>query len=494
MSTPLIVAFVAVLLGSSAFAQAKKAGPDLDEAKKKLLMPDEGNVRAGANICLEANNAESAELLLKTLGASQPHMRDIAFEFLEKFANPYAIAVIENACMVHKDENVRAWCADLLGAYQGKARLEPLFRALQEPSAAIKASAARALARLKAKEGVSRVASLKSHADPVVRAYANIAWAMGDIKNNAKAFAGIIDKDAGVRTALLGALPDIAPDLVVEKSKARIADADWRVRLQAVQNLQTIKTKDSVASLVLLVADGRRAIANTAEAALIKLTGKKFHGDKAWKSWWEGEGEKFEFPADTAPAESPAATGETGVFFGLPIDSDHVAFLIDRGATMGNPAPSGKGTKMEEVLGELEQTLKSLPAGTKFNVLAYNNTTSAWNKKAQPLNEKTIKGGLDFLRSQSLAGRKNIWSALLAAIEDSDIDTIYLMSDGEPEDGVYVHYNRVVDHLKRLNILRKVVIHTVHVSDPAWSAATAEWYRSQLREIAKGTGGKYVEK
>lgn len=494
MTAPLIVVLSLLLLSSPAIAQAKKGGPDLEEAKRKLLAADEGNVTVGARICVEANNPEAAELLLKTLGASQPHMRDIAFEHLEKFADPYAIAVIENACMTHKDENVRAWCADLLGAYKGKAKLEPLFRALQEPSAAIKASAARALGRVKAKEAVSRVASLKSHADPAVRAYATITWAICDIKNNAKAFAAIVDKDPGVRTALLGALPDIAPDLVVEKSKARNTDADWRVRLQAVQNLQTIKSKDSVAGLILSTGDGRRSIANVAEGALIKLTGKRFHGGAAWKSWWEAEGEKFELPADTTAAASSPAAGETGVFFGLPIDSDHVAFLIDRGATMGNAAPSGKGTKMEEVLGELEQTLKSLPAGTKFNVLAYNNTTAAWNKKAQPLNEKTIKGGLDFLRSQSLAGRKNIWSALLAAIEDTDIDTIYLMSDGEPEDGVYVHYNRVVDHLKRINILRKVVIHTVHVSDPKWSADTAEWYRSQLREIAKGTGGKFVEK
>jgi HEAT repeat protein len=474
--------------------QAKKAGPDLEEAKKKLLAPDEANVKGGAAICLEANSPESAQLLLRTLSGAQPHMRDIAFEFLEKFSNPYAIAVIENACSNDKDENIRAWCADLLGAYAGKARLEPLYRALQETNPDVKASAARALGRLKVKEAAPKLAPLKSHPNALVRTNATIAWAICDVKSNGKAFTAINERDAGVRTALLGALLDIAPELVVEKSTARITDPDWRVRLQAVQNLKTSKTKESAAALVISAGDNRRAIANVAEAALIQWTGKKFHGGPAWKTWWEAEGEKFEFPSNAVNTPGAPAAGETGVFFGLPIDSDHVAFLIDRGATMANASPSGGGTKMQEVLGELEKTLKSLPSGTKFNVLAYNTSTTAWNTKAQALNEKTAKAALDFLRAQSLAGRKDIWAALLAAIEDSDIDTIYLMSDGEPEDGLYVHYNRVVDHLKRVNLLRKVVIHTVHVSDPSWSAGTTEWYRSQLREIANGTGGKYVEK
>jgi hypothetical protein len=210
--------------------------------------------------------------------------------------------------------------------------------------------------------------------------------------------------------------------------------------------------------------------------------------------WWEAKGESFEFKSpDSKPASAPA-TGETGVFFGLPVDSDHVAFLIDRGATMASPAPSGKGSKMDEVMEELGRTLRSLPSGTRFNVYSYANNVNSWEKKPKETGEKAIASALEYLKSQPLAGRKDIWGALQSVLSDADIDTVYLMSDGEPEEGLYVHYNRVVDHIKRIEPLRKLVIHTVHVSDPSWSAGTAEWYRSQLREIAKATGGKYVEK
>jgi HEAT repeat protein len=486
---------LANFLWAPALALISLGGDELAEAKKLLEGPTEGNFNEGARRCVAANNAEAAELLLKKLGGQWPHFRDLAFEHLEKFTNPYAMAVIEQAATTSRDEMVRAWCCDLLGAYGGKSRLEPLIQGLGDSSTEVKLSAARALARIHPKSAGNRLSPLKSHADPAVRVYATFGWVLSDPKNLGKILtAAAPDRDAGARAAILGILPEVAPDEAFAKSKAAIADADWRVRLQAAENLAKIKTKDSIGALVALTGDGRRIIAKTAERELGALTGEHFSGKRAWQMWWDAKGDTFEFKDPASKPASAPASGETGVFFGLPIDSDHVVFLIDRGASMANKAPSGKGTKMDEVLEELGRTLQSLPSGTRFNVLSYANNVSAWEKKSKETNEKAIASAIGYLKSQPLLGSKDIWGALQAVIADPDIDTVYLMSDGEPEDGLYVHYNRVVDHIRRINPLRKLVIHTVHVSDPAWSAATAEWYRSQLREIAKATGGKYVEK
>ena len=59
------------------------------------------------------------------------------------------------------------------------------------------------------------------------------------------------------------------------------------------------------------------------------------------------------------------------------------------------------------------------------------------------------------------------------------------MASGEPEGGLYVHWNRVCDHLADLNRFHKVVVHTVVYSDSAW-------YREQLEHIAKATGGSFT--
>jgi len=479
--------------------QGAKKGPDLSEARKQLNASDEATFNLGARACSAANNLEGTELLLEKLGGSQPHFRDIAFEHLEKITDPYAIGLVENWVETHKDEMVRAWCADLLGAYFGKAKTAPLLKAVQENSIFIKTAAARALGRLQAKEAGGRIGSLKSSPDPLLRATAAITVARVDPKS----VEGLVkmatgDKDSGVRAACLAALPEIAPNQVLGACDAvlKTPTSDWRARLTAVECLAKLRTKESVALLVRQASDARRAVANLSEKSLIAMTGKSFHGGKAWQEWWEAQGGTFELPAAGATGQSPVTgPATTGVFFDLPVDSDHVAFLIDRGATMSAQALNLGITKMEAVIKELENTLKALPKGnTFFNVYAYSSEPTAWERKPQPLNDKTIADSLQFLKKQPLAGEKNIWAALEAVLADPDIDTVFLMSDGEPQIGTYVHYNRVVNHLQRRNVLHRMVVHTVSVSDPSWSDGVKEWYRSQLREIAKGTGGKYVEK
>ncbi len=79
---------------------------------------------------------------------------------------------------------------------------------------------------------------------------------------------------------------------------------------------------------------------------------------------------------------------------------------------------------------------------------------------------------------------KDIWQVLETVVSDPDIDTAYLLSSGEPDIGLYVHWNRVTRHLADLNRFQKVVVHTVAFSDN-------DWYRKQLMKIAEVTGGDF---
>ena len=67
---------------------------------------------------------------------------------------------------------------------------------------------------------------------------------------------------------------------------------------------------------------------------------------------------------------------------------------------------------------------------------------------------------------------------------DPELDTAYLLSSGEPDVGLYVHWNRVTRHLKDLNRFHKVVVHTVVYSG-------RKWYRDQLQKIVEATGGDF---
>ena len=58
-------------------------------------------------------------------------------------------------------------------------------------------------------------------------------------------------------------------------------------------------------------------------------------------------------------------------------------------------------------------------------------------------------------------------------LADETLDTVYLLSSGEPDTGLYVHWNRVTRHLADMNRFHKVVVHTVAYTDNAAVRATS---------------------
>ncbi len=105
-------------------------------------------------------------------------------------------------------------------------------------------------------------------------------------------------------------------------------------------------------------------------------------------------------------------------------------------------------------------------------------------KRPVEVSPKKIKKALQFVADQNLKGSKDIWKVLERVVTDPDIDTIYLLSSGEPDTGKYVHWNRVTAHLKDINRFHKVTVHTISYSDN-------KWYRDQLEKISQATGGEF---
>ena len=95
-----------------------------------------------------------------------------------------------------------------------------------------------------------------------------------------------------------------------------------------------------------------------------------------------------------------------------------------------------------------------------------------------------VVDGLFFVEDARLLGAKDIWSALQQVLEDPTIDTAYLLSSGEPDEGLYVHSNRLIPALRDLNRFHKVVVHVVAYSD-------VKFYRDQMQAIAEATQGEF---
>ena len=507
-----LLPFLLVALASSSFASAlpdffpQKGDRELKYAEQLFRRGGEPPAREAAQICSRKNSVESVEVLLEVFnsdgigpgGLWAGHYRDIAWEELPNITNPYARARVELELKNGKNAWVRAWCAQLLGIYGEQDWAPTLTKALRDRDAAVRSSAALALgqldlsstspATLKAEPALIKVSQGKT---PMERANAWISLAklmpekwvpqyLGAIEGRAK------DEDGGARCAMLGALPEIAPQEVESTSALCLSDEDWRVRLQAVEHLGAARSKTAIDRLVGATADGRPTVALQAVAFLQTLTGQKHRDTDGWAKWWQANREEFTFPEGEAEEAERSGGGETvAVYNGIQVTSDHVAFLIDKSEEMQRQLRSAGSIKDLFAHKQLAEVLAKLPESVMFNVYTYQLEVEVYGKKGPvPLTPKNLDKALAFVEKQDIGNAKDIWKVLEQVVTDPEIDTIYLLSSGEPDTGKYVHWNRVTEHLKDINRFHKVTVHTIAYTDN-------DWYREQLEKIAEAGDGEF---
>jgi len=469
--------------------------PRHDEAKRKLGDRQEGTVKQGAEIARELNDVPAVELLLDVLalevgrGLAPGHYRDVVWEALAGITDHYARLRVEEELKDSKSEWVRQWCAELLGIYGERDFGASLKRALKDKADGVRRAAARSLGMIGDPDAVTALGRLVRVKDDVLRANATEALARIDPERYAKGLIDAVrsDKDGGVRCALLAAAVEIAPERAEELATAVLApraEDDWRPRMQAVETLGAIRTKTAVDALLAALDDDRPAVSARAREALVASTGQSHLNTETWRRWWTDARETFAFPEGASQKDAGGADRSTATYYGLRLESDHVAFLIDASRAMGEPLTSRSMSKAQAAREELAQVLGALHGRLTFNVFAYNLEVEPFEKFPTELTEKTAAKALAFVEDQRLSGAKDIWKALEAVLADESIDTAYLLSSGEPDTGLYVHYNRVTRHLKDANRFRKLRVHAIAYSD-------SEWFRKQLEEIALATDGEF---
>lgn len=193
----------------------------------------------------------------------------------------------------------------------------------------------------------------------------------------------------------------------------------------------------------------------------------------------------FDFSRGRKPEARTADETVAGSFNGILFESDHVAFLIDVSQRMDQALVSQQCSRAEAAVKELEATLTRLQGKLDFSLYTYANGVTSFSKKGPvELTPKVQEKALEFVRDEPLVGSKDIWGALEVVLADPGIDTVFLLSSGEPDIGLYVHWPRVTWHLRELNRFHKLVVHAIAYDKE-------QGYRDQLRKIAEATGGEF---
>ena len=206
--------------------------------------------------------------------------------------------------------------------------------------------------------------------------------------------------------------------------------------------------------------------------------------DEIGEGWGDNEGD---------------GTGGGGAsFFGSYRKGKRVAYVVDFSGSMGSTAEGG-GTFAQALKKELTESISNLPTGMYFTVIffssrAWNLTTegddyvaNGWNGLGTaphtnwyPSNENIKKEVINRINSMPVAGGTMWYPGIKMAMSMNPPPSIvYLLSDGEPRDGL-----SVTDEMKQINP-GGTPIDTIAFEVPGEPAAL-------LMDIAKMTGGKFV--
>jgi hypothetical protein len=423
--------------------------------------------------------------------------------------------------------------------------LIPYYRELMMRDAALVERTATPLAALRTGDALAWLErAAASDSEPHVRAMA--AEALGRIGGEGprEVLAERVRKDGDslVRRRALAALMRYPLREVQSEVLAALEDEAWEVRALAIRCCVQGQLLAAVGPLVAAAGRETGRLRQDVDDALFTLVGTRMYGDgDLWQNWWEQEGAAIATRAQAqleageldralgliqswersgaAAAEraSPAepAMHVTSSFYGIPTFSDRVIFIIDLSRSMrdaaGSRPPSQGGRKdpyaepegasKEDIARwQLHRAVADLPRQASGNLIVYSESYRSWQPYMTSLRGRGRRQLHGFIDELGANGVTNLGDSLERALasagagplgagagraDELPADTIYLLSDGDPNRGRVAALPALLESVVRQNLYAGIVIHTIGIGEAAGSTF--------LRDLARHTGGEYVE-
>ena len=266
-------------------------------------------------------------------------------------------------------------------------------------------------------------------------------------------------------------------------------DEEYSVRFQAVEAILAARHKSSITPLL----DRMERESSVIRAAILNdlrlLTGEDFgYSTQMWRNWWRDHEETFQIPtleetqAAQAKRDDRKESNRTKAsFYGMRIISDRLCFVIDNSGSMTNKTPSGK-TRLKAMQDQLTETMTNLPDGTLLNMAFFAARVELWSDELKILNANSRKDAIEMITEIGTSGATMTYEGLLAGLADPRVDTIYLLTDGQPYGGALPNAGDILREVGRLNSVRHVVIHCISVGRDS----------GFLQNLAEQNNGEYA--
>lgn len=318
-------------------------------------------------------------------------------------------------------------------------------------------------------------------------------------------------KDWQTRAVVVRAFGRRRTEFAASVLRGALTDKTWQVQSAALDGLVHQRSLATIEALVafsskLDVRDnqGLRLSAQT-DDVLFRLSGHRLQGAKQWEAWLDGLDDGWAPPAqepELVEHEGVSAARRPQLFDSVESATRRAVFVVDTSASMkiktgaetNELHPAGL-SRFEIMVDELQRVVEQLPRKSSFNIIGFSDDVQWWQTKLHKASTAKKRSATKFIKSLRPDGATNSLGALEAAFADSQVDTIYFLSDGYPTAGKTMDFDRILSEVRRWNLTRSLRIHTIAFvagdGKPLQIVEDKATAKRFMQRLAQENGGRY---
>ena len=293
-------------------------------------------------------------------------------------------------------------------------------------------------------------------------------------------------KDIRVQIEALRALGRIGSnksiDLLIERIESK--RTSWPVMIAVFEAAGQIPNAKLVQPLIDRLEKEKGRLRLHIVYALNSIRGEKSHLQKSkqWQEWWDKAQESFK--PDMEKTQTFRASYRVidmfvpvnGEFYGLPIFSDKLCFVVDTSLSM-------KGDKITNLREQTNFTIDGLSKVVQFNLVDFGGLIKIYYPGGL-CNDK--KGMKEYVEKMPMSYATRSLDAMEAGMEIDPVDTIYFLSDGAPVQTQIRKWGGIHASVNFTNRYRPIAMFTVSFSAGKSNAV-------QMKKLADLNEGKSSE-
>lgn len=225
------------------------------------------------------------------------------------------------------------------------------------------------------------------------------------------------------------------------------------------------------------------------EQSLDEVTVEHFGGDRQrFDQWTEQRRKRRLFSEDGRSAGHLPESLQRIEFgqpsyYGIAIRAQRLLFILDHSGSM--KAYDGGQTRLDRAKAELIRAIEALPADTEFGILVYETKVNPWRAGLVTATSENKQRAVQYVRRLDYGDKTNTYDALRLALEfDDELESVFLLSDGEPTFGKLVAKPAILNDILHRNRFRHLTINTVGI-------AVENQTEDFLKQLAEATDGEY---